>query len=233
MKANSDLIDRIKEFFKRYPKIYYGIVWFLGPMLYRDKSYKIMAQSLPKNARIINLGSGPIKLMEGVIDLDIFPHKNVDLLGDVQALPFKDASISGVINIALLEHVKDTRIVINEIRRVLKPGGYVYTVTPFIFGFHASPNDFYRWTSEGLKMLFTGFQEVASGVHSGPTSGLLSILQEWLAMLFSFQNKYLYQALWVVFMVILSPFKILDYYLCRHPLGYKISGSIYYLCKKQ
>ncbi len=232
MKANREWIDVIKDFFKRYPRLYYGIVWFLGPMLYKDKSYKILAASVPENARIVNLGSGPIKLFDGIIDVDIYPHKNVDVLADAQALPFKDASISGVVNIALLEHVKDPLLVINEIHRVLKPGGYVYTVTPFIFGFHASPNDFRRWTTEGLKGLFSGFQEVSIGVHSGPTSGLLSILQEWLSMFFSFQNRYIYQVLWVVFMIILSPFKILDYYLSRHPQAHKISASVYFLCRK-
>lgn len=226
------LIENLKVCFKRYPRIYYYIVWFLGPMLYKDRSYRLLFNMLPENERIISLGSGPLKISERVTDIDISMHANIDLRADVAMLPLKNSSVAGIINIALLEHTDNPQAVVAEICRVLKPGGYVYTVTPFMYGFHASPSDYYRWTKEGIKKLFAGFEEVKFGVHSGPTSALASILQEWLSMIFSFQNKYLYQLLWPIFMIAVSPLKILDFYLSLHPEAHKISASNYYICRK-
>ena len=38
--------------------------------------------------------------------------------------------------------------------RVLKPGGYIYSEVPFLQGFHADPDDYQRYTLQGLKILF-------------------------------------------------------------------------------
>lgn len=203
-------------------------------MLYKDKSYKFLFRVIPENESILNLGSGPSNLSpnKNLINLDICAYKNVNVLADVQRIPFKNNTIGAVINIALLEHIENPQLVISEIFRILKPGGYVYTVVPFMFGCHSSPNDYYRWTGEGIKKLFSGFEEIKIGNHSGPTSALLSMLHEWLSLVFSLQNRYLYQILWMIFMILLAPFKIIDFYLSRHPEAYKITSSIYYICKK-
>ena len=45
----------------------------------------------------------------------------------------------------------NTKKVVSEMLRVLKPGGELYCSIPFIFGFHASPHDYQRYTVEGFK----------------------------------------------------------------------------------
>ena len=46
--------------------------------------------------------------------------------GDVRALPFRDGSLSVVLSGGLLEHFRDPAPVINEMARVLRPGGLFY-----------------------------------------------------------------------------------------------------------
>ena len=46
---------------------------------------------------------------------------------DGESLPIADASIDAVISIATLEHVADVRAFLDEVNRVLRPGGIFYT----------------------------------------------------------------------------------------------------------
>lgn len=46
--------------------------------------------------------------------------------GDVRALPFRDGALSVVLSGGLLEHFRDPAPVINEMARVLRPGGLFY-----------------------------------------------------------------------------------------------------------
>jgi SAM-dependent methyltransferase len=48
---------------------------------------------------------------------------------DIQALPFGDASLDGVIANHMLYHVPDISRALSEVRRVLKPGGRFYAAT--------------------------------------------------------------------------------------------------------
>ncbi|MFK7829778.1 MAG: class I SAM-dependent methyltransferase [Congregibacter sp.] len=52
------------------------------------------------------------------------------LAGDALRLPFADASFDAVICSEVLEHIPDYRRVLNEIHRVLKPGGRLCATVP-------------------------------------------------------------------------------------------------------
>lgn len=103
---------------------------------------------------------------------------------------------------------------------------------PFICGFHASPNDYTRLTYEGMKILFKNFEIKELGIGAGPTSGLLWILQEWLAILLSFGSKKLYLALYMFFILLTFPIKYLDFMLAKHPMSKNIASSFYIVAKK-
>ena len=230
--AKRDLIGIIKDKLKKFPGLYYFIYNWLSLVVFVGVSHKVLFKLTPDDRIIVNIGSGPQRLSDKIINIDNVMYRNVDVVADVHSLPFKDNSIGGVVSTAVLEHVENPRCVIDEIYRVLYPGGHVYINVPFVYGFHSSPNDYYRWTIEGAKQLFRDYEEVDTGVRSGPTSALLVVLQEWLSLLFSFQNKYLYQILWILFLIILCPFKFVDYYLSGHPESHRISANIYYIGKK-
>lgn len=80
----------------------------------------------------INLGSGKRK-MEGFINIDIQERVNPDLVCDVsKGLPYEDSTVEEIRAYDFLEHIPlgKTVGVIEEIWRVLKPGGIFESFTP-------------------------------------------------------------------------------------------------------
>lgn len=80
----------------------------------------------------INLGCG-FRKIEGYTNIDNRPEVNPDMVCDVlNGLPFDDDSIDEVRAFDFLEHIPlgKTIQVIEEIYRVLKPGGIFESLTP-------------------------------------------------------------------------------------------------------
>jgi SAM-dependent methyltransferase len=92
------------------------------------------------------------------IGVDIEPGKYVDVVLDVENLVdhFGSESFDVVIAAELLEHVNNWQLVINNIKKVLKPAGYIYITTRSRgFPFHAHPYDFWRFEVEDMKNIFS------------------------------------------------------------------------------
>lgn len=183
-------------------------------------------------ATILNLGSGRTNFGERVVNLDIGPLLHVDVVAVGERLPVEDASLDGVITQGVLEHVPDLRTTVAEIDRVLRPGGLVYHEIPFIQGYHASPNDFRRFTSVGIAELAPGYVIVEQGIAVGPSSALMWIASEWLALLFSFRNETLLKIGRRVFPWLLTPLKWLDAWLEGHPRAELIASAFYIIARK-
>ncbi|HVG09811.1 MAG TPA: methyltransferase domain-containing protein [Thermoanaerobaculia bacterium] len=115
------------------------------------------------------------RLLKGrVIGLDIHPGPNVDVVGDAHGLSrfLREGSVDAVLSAAVLEHLQAPWLLAAEINRVLKPGGLVYHQVPGAWPAHAQPNDFWRISAEGLRVLFgpeSGF-EVLEACDSGPAA---------------------------------------------------------------
>jgi len=62
---------------------------------------------------------------------------NVDfVVGDAENIPFPDNTFDVVVNTALLQYFDEPQKVINEIHRVLKPGGVAVVEVPLKYGFY-------------------------------------------------------------------------------------------------
>lgn len=61
--------------------------------------------------------------------------------GVAESIPYPDASFDLVMLDNVLEHVKDRPLTLREVRRVLKPGGLLYMVTPKPFSLYSLWND--------------------------------------------------------------------------------------------
>src|SRR5581483_10532785 len=81
-------------------------------------------------------------------------HPDADLHAPVESLPVEDASFDLVLCTQVLEHADDPAQVVRELRRVVAPGGRVLTSTHGVQWYHPSPNDHWRWTHTGLRLLF-------------------------------------------------------------------------------
>jgi SAM-dependent methyltransferase len=90
------------------------------------------------------------------VGLDMTPGPGVDVVGSADALPFEAASFDCVLSSQVLEHVVDPRRVIEEMHRVLRPGGVALVSTHGVVRYHAAadrkPDDFRRWTHAGLAL---------------------------------------------------------------------------------
>ena len=197
------------------------------------KGPKSLLAKLPPDAVILNLGSGTKRISDSVINVDFLPFPRVDVVADITQLPFQNSSVDGIISVATLEHVRHARAAVDEMRRVLKKNGYLYLIVPFICGYHPSPNDYRRWTMQGVQEDLAGFEVVESGTRGGPTSALLWILQEWLALALSFNVTALYRVLWIGLTALTFPFKFLDLLLSRYSMAWKIAATFYYLGVKE
>lgn len=124
---------------------------------------------------VLNAGSGQrdIQLGQKDLNLDIVPANQPDVIADLHAIPLKDESVDTIVSIAVLEHTQYPWIVAQEFYRVLKPGCFGIIAVPFLQPQHACPNDFVRFTENGLVelMRYVGFEivETRSAHHFGQT----------------------------------------------------------------
>ena len=91
------------------------------------------------------------------VGVDIENGKFVDFIVPAEKLVefFGINKFDVVISTEMLEHVRDWRIVINNLKEVLKPGGILYITTVSKgFGYHAYPYDFWRYEIEDIKKYF-------------------------------------------------------------------------------
>ncbi|MBV9493641.1 MAG: class I SAM-dependent methyltransferase [Acidobacteria bacterium] len=134
-----------------------------------------------RGGRILQIGartpagvdpSPPRRLFRSrVTGLDIHPGHCVDLVGDAHGLSrfLRPGSLDAVLSASVLEHLHAPWLLAAEINRALKPGGLVYHQAPGAWPAHAQPNDFWRFSAEGLRVLFgpaAGF-EVLEAHDSG------------------------------------------------------------------
>ena len=80
-------------------------------------------------------------------------YGRADVWGDVLALPFRDCTFDTALCNQVLEHVPEPRMAMDELARVLRPGGYLIVTAPHIWGLHEVPHDYFRFTPYGLRHL--------------------------------------------------------------------------------
>lgn len=225
----TNYLDKIKYKFKKYATLYSFLVKVISPVY----SHKKLLKNIVSKSKIqLNIGSGNTLLSENIINCDYFDYDKVDVVLDATMLPFKSGSIESIINIALLEHIPKPNYVINEIYRSLKRNGEIFSVIPFMQPYHASPNDYQRFTITGIKQLHSKFFEIEYGVFSGPISGFLWVIQEFLAIILSFGNHKLHDLIYLIFMTLTFPIKYLDFIFARFNTADILASSFYFYGRK-
>src|SRR5260370_32527993 len=71
----------------------------------------------------------------------------------------------------VLEHTRRPAKAAHNIEGMLKPGGVAYIATPWSQAFHATPDDYWRFSVRGLMLMFERL-DVVSSFYSGGDVGL-------------------------------------------------------------
>ncbi len=87
-----------------------------------------------------------------------------DIIGDITMINknIDDNSVSCCYSHDVFEHIQNPFKAAAEIYRFIKPGGLVFVDTLFSWREHGCPNDYFRYTKEGLKSVFgeAGFEHL-------------------------------------------------------------------------
>lgn len=97
---------------------------------------------------------------------DVEDGTDVDVVADAHVLaPFGDQGFDAVVAVSVWEHLARPWIAAQALARVLRPGGIAYVATHQTFPLHGYPSDYWRFSTEGLAVLFTdaGLETVAVG----------------------------------------------------------------------
>ena len=199
-----------------------------------QKALKKLLAELGPDQIGLNLGAGTTRLHPQVKNMDIFPAKNIDIVGKAENIPLSDNSINLVITQETLEHVQDPFKAVAEIYRVLKPNGKVYCQLPFIIGYHPGPTDFWRFTKEGIAELIqkNGFKIEELKITVGNSTGFYRIAVEYFACLISIPVPFLYFIIKGFFSLLLYPLKWLDFLFSFSKQKDRIPGGYYVIAKK-
>jgi SAM-dependent methyltransferase len=91
------------------------------------------------------------------VGVDIMAGPGVDVVCDAADLlnHFRPATFDVVVTTEMLEHVRDWRRVIYNVKRVVKPGGLIVLTTRSRgFPLHDYPGDFWRYEPEDMRVIF-------------------------------------------------------------------------------
>ena len=81
-------------------------------------------------------------------------YSGLDICGHLEMIPLRDRSVDDILCMVVLEHTKEPKKVLLEFARILKPGGTLSLVVPFLWEEHQTPHDFFRFTRDGARSLF-------------------------------------------------------------------------------
>ncbi len=129
------------------------------------KQIKTFAPRL--TGKILDVGSGRSRRYEAFctnktsyLTMDHSADGHPDIVGSAEAIPLADESVDGILCTQVLEHVPHPWTAVQEMHRVLQPGGLCLLTIPQENELHEEPHDYFRYTCHGLRSLFedAGFQ---------------------------------------------------------------------------
>lgn len=131
---------------------------FAFNLINRDHWVAEMAKQLPAGSRILDVGAGScpyrhlfdhceyrtqdVALLQAE-QLRYGGYGRIDYVGDAAAIPAPDSEFDAVLCTEMLEHHPEPIRVVNELARILKPGGLLLLTAPLGSGIHQEPFHFY------------------------------------------------------------------------------------------
>ncbi len=171
----------------------------LGSRLAADLVAQFYSTSLPEYAcgDLVDLGCGKAPLF-GVYDRrtrsvtlvdwgsSLHENPHLDLVQDLNSpLHLPSDSFDTVLLSDVLEHIREPAGLMQEIARILRPGGALLMNVPFLYGLHEVPHDYFRYTHFALSSL---------AESAGLEVKLLEPLGGWLDVMTDLSSKVLVAA---------------------------------------
>ena len=228
-----DFVNSVKTFLRRSPTLYRLLILLISPVCFVGMTARKFVKQFPEGAAILNVGAGVHRYCPDMVNLDIYPYRGIDVVADAMHMPYADNAFDGVICECLLEHVPEPERIVQEILRVLKPGGRAFIVVPFLYPFHACPNDFHRWTKSGMRELCKGSIVEDIAPLSGPVTALVAQLATLTAITLSFGSEKLYSMFSMILLPVFAPLKIFDFIVGKFPTAIHGAASFTAVVRKQ
>lgn len=179
---------------------------FLNPPLIKDnldRYYirtailrKIIANFKEFKGNLLDIGCGKMPYKELLMEsskitsytgLDIDDAINydekvkADFTWNGITMPFNDNEFETAFGTEVLEHCPHPNIILNEVYRVLKPGGIFFFTVPFLWNLHEAPHDEFRYTPFALERLLSdsNFTEIKLESLGGWHASMAQMLGLW------------------------------------------------------
>jgi SAM-dependent methyltransferase len=194
-----------------YKKIRFYISPYFLINYYLQRDIKYFANKYKIQGKILDFGCGqkPYALIFGKSEYVGIDFNNYSLKKDAPSeapdfyfskkyledflLPFEKESFDHVVSFQVLEHHRKPEIMISEMERVLRPGGYILLSFPFIYALHEQPHDYQRFTEYKIRELFKENNcEVAQIKKQGSLFSVYSTLANEQLNAFAAKNKLYY-----------------------------------------
>jgi SAM-dependent methyltransferase len=127
-------------------------------------------------------------------------HTHVDQEVDLNGpLPFDEGRFDTVLLADVLEHIAKPWTLMEEVERVLSPGGKAIVMVPFLYGLHEQPHDYYRYTEFAVRRLCedASMELIEVEAYGGLPDVLIDLMSKGLAAHSTLNNAFLFGARWL------------------------------------
>ena len=101
----------------------------------------------------------PLLTGRDYVGCDMRVGPGVDKVLNLHNIDLADNSVGTVFLMDTLEHVEYPHRAVEEVHRILKPGGLLVMSSVLDFFIHETPNDFWRFTPDGFRSLLKPFAQ--------------------------------------------------------------------------
>jgi SAM-dependent methyltransferase len=202
---------------------------------YRTEASKKALQALfiglSSDAICISIGGGPTRAHPRLLNLNIGPFPNVEVVVDAHCLPYADGCVDVIHCEAVFEHLYDPVQAAKEMHRVLKPGSKAYICTPFLQAYHGYPHHYQNYTLTGHQNLFeaVGFRIVEAGVCVGPVYTIVNLIAVFLNEYIPYPVNLPVRYLWGAAGALIRP---LDKILAKKKNAHVLASTTYAIVEK-
>jgi SAM-dependent methyltransferase len=196
-----------------------------------ERSFHALFDHLEEDDICLSIGGGPTREHQKLLNVNIGPFPNVDVVADAHCLPYADKSVDAVYCEAVFEHLHTPVKAAQEMFRVLRHGGRAFVCTPFLQPYHGYPHHYQNYTLTGHKLLFesNGFRIVEAGACVGPAYAIMQMGATFINVYIPKPFNQILRAGWSLLSILVRP---LDKILGEAKNAYVMASTTYAIIEK-